>query len=148
MPTAPCFIVGPRGYISLESTIPEQQRIKLLGALSGFYESSVVYDSRGLRWRSKGVEIPLPRTWWTVLLANTVYNPWITITQHWHEPQPYQLQELKLLYLQAVDQDDDILTQFVEPEDLRQRISAARSFDELVAVYRWMESDHDDGLAA
>jgi hypothetical protein len=110
-----------------------------LGAINGFFEKSIVYDANGRRWRSKGVEPSYRRTWWTILLANTVYNPRITVTLLWREPEPYGLDELRRAYSKAVDNDDDILTQFVEAADLRDRISTAQSFDELVAVYQSME---------
>jgi hypothetical protein len=47
-------------------------------------------------------------------------------------------------YSEAVDKDDDILTQFVEAKELKQRIASAKSFQELVEVYNWMKTDHTD----
>src|SRR5262249_39854882 len=114
----------------------------LLGAISGFFEKSTVYDAQGRKWQGKGVESRYKRTWWTVLLSNTFYNPWIKVTVTWREPKPFSLDELKSAYSQAVDNDDDILTQFVDADELKRRISEARAFDELVQVYKWMETDH------
>jgi hypothetical protein len=79
-----------------------------------------------------------------LLLANTVYNPRITVTILWREPKAYELQELKRAYSRAVDEDDDVLTQFVDAEQLQKKIGAARSFEELIDVYKWMETDHGD----
>jgi hypothetical protein len=45
------------------------------GALCGVHEKMVVFDRSGRKWRAKGIEAPFKRTWWRLLLANTVYNP-------------------------------------------------------------------------
>jgi len=147
-PTGPCFLSGPKGYFSFEPSYSSQQTTTLLGAIGGFFDKSTVYDSQGHQWRAKGIESSYRRSWWTVLLANTVYNPRITVTVVWRVPKPYRLEDLKLIYSKAVDKDDDILTQFLEAEELQKRISEAQSFDELVAVYEWMKTDHTDEEAA
>ena len=119
-----------------------------MGVISGFFEKLTVYDANGRRWKSKGLNSEYRRSWWTVLLAHTVYNPWITITLLWKEPTSYDLDELKRAYAKAVDSDDDILTQFVEAVELQHKISAAQTFADLVAVYQWMEIDHSGAHAA
>jgi hypothetical protein len=141
-PTRPCFVVGTRGYFSFEPTFSSQQTATLLGVLGGFFEKSVVYDAEGHKWQTKGIDSLYKRTWWTLLLANTVYNPRVTVTLVWREPKTYALEELKLAYSKAVDKDDDILTQFVEAGELKRKISESESFVSLVEVYRWMETDH------
>jgi hypothetical protein len=145
MPSGPCFISGPRGYFSFEPSYSSQQTATLLGTIRGFYDKSTVYDSQGHTWHAKGIESPYKRSLWTILLANTVYNPRMTVSVLWREPKPYGLEDLKLVYSKAIDKDDDILTQFVEADELNKRISDAKSFDDLVAVYKWMKTDHTDG---
>jgi len=142
-PTGPCFTVGPRGYFSYAPDYSSQQKASLLGLVNGFVAKSTVYDARGQRWQSKGIEAPYRRSWWTVLLANTVYNPWITVTVVWREPAAYGVDELKGAYAKAVKQDDDILTQFVSRKELQRRIAAAQSFAELVEVYQWASTDQE-----
>jgi len=141
-PTGPCFVVGPRGYFSFEPSFSSRQTASLLGAIGGFFDKSIVYDADGRQWKAKSIESRYKRTWWTLLLANTVYNPRITVTVLWREPKGYALGELKRAYSKAVDKDDDILTQFVEVEELKKKISEAQSFAALAEVYRWMETDH------
>jgi hypothetical protein len=148
-PTGPCFVVGPRGYFRFEpSFISIRQQARLLAVVNGFFAESTAFDRDGQKWRSTGLQSPYQKSWWTTLLANTVYNPRISVTLLWSEPERYSMDELKRAYLRAVDQDDDILTQFVGPTDLKSRISAACSFDELVEVYRWMETDENDATDA
>ena len=140
-PTGPCFTVGPRGYFSLEPAFSSKRTATLLGVINGFFDKSIVYDADGRRWQTKGIECGYRRTWWTLLLANTVYNPRISVTMLWRDPKAYELHELKRAYLQAVDKDDDILTQFVDAEELQKRTSATQSFQDLVDVYKWMETE-------
>jgi hypothetical protein len=115
-----------------------------LGAFSGFVEQCTVFDREGRKWQAKGVEAPFRKSWWRVLLAHTVYNPRISVRIVWSSPKAYQLDELKQAYLTAVNRDDDILTQFVEADELKRRIAGAQTFDALVEVYQWMQADPVD----
>lgn len=118
--------------------------MKLLGQFSGFYAQIVAFDAAGKVWRVKELRSRYRKSWWLMPLVYTVFNPWIDVELLWEEPRAYRLEELKERYLEAVDQDDDILTQFVDAPELKSRIAAARSFDDLVKVYRWMRTDHSD----
>jgi hypothetical protein len=113
----------------------------MLGAIGSSFVKSAVFDSTGQKWQAKGIHSRYKRSWWTVLLANTVYNPWTTVTVLWEEPKTFALEELKQVYSKAVDRDDDILTQFVEAGELKKRISGAQSFEQLIEVYKWMQTD-------
>ncbi len=70
------------------------------------------------------------------MLVNTIYNPKINVTVLWGEPKTYVLEELKTAYIKAVEKDDDILTQFVEAKELKNKISDAQSFGELIEIYQ------------
>jgi len=144
-PTGPCFVVGPRGYFAFQQDYSSRQTGSLLGVVNGFFEQSTVYDAGGQRWQSNGIDCSYRRSWWTVLLANTVYNPRISVAILWRPPCDYVLDELKRGYAQAVEHDDDILTQFVSASELQRRIAAAQSFADLVEVYRWMQTDAEPG---
>jgi hypothetical protein len=141
-PQGPCFEVGPKGYFSFEPQFASTKVWTALGAFSGFVEKSTVFDRDGRKWQAKGLEAPFKKSWWRVILANTVYNPRVSVTTLWREPKPFDLEELKQAYSKAVDKDDDILTQFVEAAELKKKIAEAQSFDSLIEVYRWMETDH------
>jgi len=68
------------------------------------------------------------------LLANTVYNPRLTVRYEYVSRGPDDLPELRQAVTDAIDKDDDILTQFHEADGLKQQLALARSFDEVVAV--------------
>ena len=116
----------------------------MLGAMSEFFSKNTVYDSEGRKWQPSGIQSPYKPTWWRRLLANTFHNPFITVTVLWRESRSYELDELKLAYSKAVDKDDDSLTQFVEGQELKARISATRSFADLVEVYTWMGTEPEN----
>jgi hypothetical protein len=56
----------------------------------------------------------------------------------------YELTELKQALADAIDKDDDVLTQFHEGDELKQRLERARSFDEVVEVLRFAETETED----
>lgn len=115
-----------------------------MGAINGFFTKTTIYDGEGQKWQAKGIDSIYKRNWWTILLANTVCNPVINVSVLWGEPKTYVFEELKRAYIKAVEKDDDILTQFVEANELKTRISSAQSFRELTEIYLWMQTDHSD----
>lgn len=140
-PSGPCFEVGPKGYFAFTADYSSTQTATTLGALGGFFEKTTVFDRDGRKWRATGIKVPFKKSWWRVLLANTVYNPRVSVTVEWQRPTEYRIEELKQAYSKAVDQDDDILTQFVEAPELKKKIAEAQTFDDLMGVYRWMGTE-------
>ncbi len=68
----------------------------------------------------------------------------IDVEVQWKDAKPYGIEELRRNFLDAVEHDDDILTQFVHREALFQRIRACESFEELVLVWEWLSAEHFD----
>jgi len=143
-PGGPCFEAGPNGYFAFYPQFSSTKIWTALGAFSGYAERCFVFDQEGSKWQARAVEAPFQKSWWRVLFARTVYNPTVSVTLRWNAPQQYAFEELKKAYLRAVDQDDDILTQFVEADELKKKITETRTFDRLVEVYRWMQTNDGD----
>jgi hypothetical protein len=141
-PIGPCFEVGPDGYFSFHPEFTSTMMWTALGAFSVQVDKYTIFDRDGRRWRTTGAEAQFRKSWWRVLLAHTVYNPRIPVTILWAEPTSFDLSELKQAFLKAVDNDDDIFTQFFEETELKKRISDAHSFDGLIEVYQWMKTEH------
>jgi hypothetical protein len=55
----------------------------------------------------------------------------------------YDLEELVNAYVQAVNLDDDILTQFVDGEDIVRRLKKCKSFQDVVETWQWAGEDVD-----
>jgi hypothetical protein len=115
--------------------------MKLLGVFSGFYEQLMVVDSAGNGWRIREVRSSYKKSWWLTILVHTVFNPSVDVQFIWEEPRSISLEDVKSHYLKAVEADDDILTQFVEPEVLKQKIIEAKSLAALGDVCRWAQRD-------
>jgi hypothetical protein len=77
------------------------------------------------------------------LLAATVCNPSLTVHYEYRSLGNYDLVELKQALLNAIGQDDDILTQFHEADDLKRLIRAAASFDGVAEVLLFAETETD-----
>ena len=68
------------------------------------------------------------------LLANTFYNPRLVVRYEYRSSGAYELETLKRALMEAVDKDDDILTQFHESGEIKAQLNLARSFDDVVEV--------------
>jgi hypothetical protein len=141
-PTCPCFVTAPNGYIGFEEQLSSFERISLIRAIDPDTGKSTIYDAKGFKWKTSGFQLSYKKPWWLFLPFTIFYIPWISVTYLWHEPEEYLLEELKADYTRAVAMDDDILTQSVETEELTKRIAEAQSFEGLIKVYQWMETDH------
>jgi hypothetical protein len=52
----------------------------------------------------------------------------------------YQFVELQRAYPDGVAHDDDILTQFVDADELTKRIEQGSNFRELLETWQWMQT--------
>jgi hypothetical protein len=140
-PSGPCFESGPKYYFSFEQAFSPLPKMKLLGVFSGFYEQLEVFDSAGKLWRLQELRCRQKKSRLLRLVVHLFYNPWVDVEYVWAEPRDYTLEKLRSRFLTAIDRDDDILTQFVEPEVLKKKAEAAMSFAELATVYRSSQKD-------
>ena len=141
-PSFPAFEITGRGDLSFHRTPDTFKTTTYLALLLEFYKDLKFYDSEGYRWSIETVTSGVKVTFLNKLLAHTIYNPIVPFTPHWRKDGSYKLEELKSLYIKAVRQDDDILTQFVEEDGLIQRVNIARSIKDLISVAEWMEEDN------
>jgi hypothetical protein len=75
-----------------------------------------------------------PRGRLSAVLAYTFHNPRIAVQYTYERVGPYALHELKAAVAAAIDADDDVVTQFVEPDVLKRQVADAQSFDALAGV--------------
>jgi hypothetical protein len=141
-PSGRCFVTNSLGYFLLEEPLFSLQGDRLLKAFDRYADDYIIYDEHGFEWKTDGYVTPAPRRHWLLLPFRILFSPWIPVTYVWREPTEYSLDDLKAAYIKAVDMDDDILTQFVDADELIGRIQHARSFASLVEIYRWMFTDH------
>lgn len=141
-PNGACFSSGPRGYFSFDHSFEPQSVDTFLSVRSEFRTRIVYFDALGRLWRVKELKCRHRINWWARLLAHICYNPTVEVEWVWSEPERYEFADLQRSYCEAVKVDDDILTQFVEREELLRKVLAASSFGELAQVYQWAAKDH------
>jgi hypothetical protein len=149
-PMPPLIAVGNKNrylFIFTES-IEEVSKITLCTYWRRNSEKDFYFDSNGNIWDYSfhQPQPNFPKTWWRILLAHTFYNPYIQVEAEWQIVGEYDFNDLKMLCIQCIENDDDVLTQYVEPDYLITKIVTAKSFEELVIVLNTcvFEIDEDE----
>lgn len=94
----------------------------------------MVFDSAGTKWSFDITSNKVNNTFFTKILAYTFYNPIVDVSLHWRKLNQYPLEELKTVIYKCIDDDDDILTQFAEPDFLKERIRGSGTFEDIFNV--------------
>lgn len=102
-----------------------------LAVLNG-RKNTYAFDGNGQKWTYEFTSDKVSDKFLTRFLANTFYNPIVDIKTNWTLMDKYTLEELKKEISDCIDDDDDILTQFIESDDLRKEISDSESFESIV----------------
>ena len=71
------------------------------------------------------------------LLALTIYNPSMIVQYDYRSVGPYDVDDLKETLARAIDNDDDILTQFHDADELKELLANAKTFDGVLKVLRF-----------
>jgi hypothetical protein len=130
----PALAVSPGNSVYVCTELRQDYHTRAYALANGYWDRLTLYDSDGLAWSVFKVTpalSPLAR-----FLARTVYNPRRIVHITFREPRQYLLDELKKHLTDLVNHDDDILTQFIEPDDLNALIRDAPSFKHLLAELR------------
>jgi hypothetical protein len=144
LPAVPYFCCSNpnSGYFDMMNRVDTTVKASRLALLGDGDSHGVVYDSEGVVWNYRW-ERPKKRPgMWAEVIAQ-VYNPVSEVNVAWARVREYPFDELRKVYLEAVELDDDILTQFVDGDELTERIKRALDFFELVDVWNWSNTDQD-----
>ncbi|MBJ2176516.1 hypothetical protein JBL43_19870 [Aureibaculum sp. A20] len=90
------------------------------------------FDGNGQKWTYEFTSDKVNDKFLTRFLANTFYNPIVDIKTNWTLMDKYTLEELKKEISECIDDDDDILTQFIESDDLKKEIFESKSFESII----------------
>lgn len=91
-----------------------------------------LYDRYGKRWTFRFVNGNIKDNFKTRILANTLYNPMVNVDIEWTQTGTYNLDDLKNAIFLCVDKDDDIITQFEEADDIKNKIKNCATFEEIL----------------
>ena len=131
------------GGVEYREELPGTECTTTLGVASRFWERSRIYGPDGLVWRpvpAAPADVVLPVLPW--LLA-VVYNPVRTLSLRYERTGEYQLPQLKQRIRECVEQDDDILTQFMEADEIKAALDKATDFEAVAALVKRMGEDQD-----
>jgi len=138
LPVTPLFLCDDsREWIELEASVKLEQKASVLGLVRR--PQFIGYDFGLIKWRRCYPVVAVSP--WRRLLAYTVYNPELDVRAQWHRIGDYKIEELRSVFLAAVEHDDDVLTQFVERDELIERLKAASTFQDLVKVWEWLSTE-------
>jgi len=145
LPSTPYFFWNARAHsIDLEHTAYTRTRMSHRALMDGHDSETVVFDSDGALW-TFSLERPKEGLGKVArFLAHTLYNPTREVAWSWTKVRDYPLEELRIACLDAVEFDDDILTQFVERDALSERIRKCQTFNEILDTWEWLGIPHDD----
>jgi hypothetical protein len=116
--------------LNIISSEMELTHATVIGIIKGSVDS-FAFDTDGNKWNYYLKSDRVKDNFRTRLLANTIYNPVVNVIPQWNKTGSYHINELKDVIKRQINQDDDILTQFVEPETLKQAIDNSNSFEEI-----------------
>jgi hypothetical protein len=132
------------GCLELHEELPSTVTATLLGLVRRFWIKSRIYGAGGVVYRVLPEPGMIPRpTLGRRILANTIYNPRYRIPVRYEPGGHYELAEVKGRIARAVAHDDDVLTQFMEPSEIRAQLDSASSFEDVVQLVHRMRGEEE-----
>ena len=122
-----------RGAVTLFEEIPTTVPSTAYAVATRGWVGTVLYGPDGFAHVVGNLEAATPLNAFRKLLSY-VYNPRLTAVVTYKAARPYDIDELRRALLSAIDQDDDILTQWHDEDELLRRVRSAGSYDELLQV--------------
>ncbi len=139
--------VGDETYsiIRLADNLPDTISANVLGILSEGWKFEYYLSSEGTKYIVEpvsGHKIKNRKLW--RILANTVYNPLRTLKVRTKPCGTFKIDDLKESIQRWLGADDDILTQFLDGNQIRKLLSTLSTFGELVDAVRAINGQYED----
>lgn len=131
-PTFPIISIYRERGLEILNTHDPLDQITLNGIVKFDINDCLYYDQLGIVWTSEIVSSNKKITSLSKFLAKSLYNPLVVIKRSWIQNGNYNLQDLVKKINYCIDNDDDVLTQFVDADDLKSKVNMCRDFDSLV----------------
>jgi hypothetical protein len=141
-----CLHKGAKPYCYLVEEAPDLDYCSLTGYYNLQQTPELYFDSSG---RSVSRKLKLKRSFgrWQKLIS---YFYWgrIPVQSEWYVVGNYHLEELKEKVYRCIKADDDVMTQFIEPEQLTSFVQQARHFEDVYMVLNGAiyNSEDDESL--
>lgn len=133
--------VGSDGWTSTESSLLPERSTTAAAFHKSWWRGVRFFHRNGHRYEVASAVPSQPLGRLSKMLANTIYNPKLTVRYEYQSTGSYELPELRQALVDAIEKDDDILTQFHEADELKQRLNVAGTFDDIVDVLHFAAMD-------
>jgi hypothetical protein len=137
------ILVRADGWTQKEISLLPERTTSAYEFHKPWWRGAILFHRDGNRYEVASALPTQPLATFSKLLAATFHNPQLTARYEYRSLGPYELGALKQALLRAIDEDDDVLTQFHDAEELQRRTRAATTYDDVVAVLELAESDPD-----
>ena len=135
------IFVGDNGWTDMAADLPAERKTSAHGFHTPWWKGVRIYHRNGYVYEVENAKSDEELPPLSKLLAATIYNPTYTVQYEYRSTGFYQLDELKKAIDQAIDADDDVLTQFHEADELHEMVAKANSFDDVVEVLVYAASE-------
>ena len=136
----PVLACGPKGFTWLFKSEDETTRMSVgfVGIYQRYQSALQFFDSDSTVWRLASVRALKPIPFWQRIFGSLRK---VDVLMEFTEPHSYIVDDIRRALRQAVDADDDILTQHESREDIIRKLEQVRTISEVFQLYRWMRKD-------
>ena len=129
------IMLGENGWTDTAEALEVERTTSAYGFHKPWWKGVSFFHRDGTRYE---VLTATPTRWMPPkFLALTIYNPSIVVQYDYRSVGQYEVDDLKQALADAIDRDDDILTQFHEADELKELLANAKTFDGVLKVLRF-----------
>ena len=133
------LMIGQDGWTDTAESLEVERTTSAYGFRKPWWKGVSFFHRDGTRYE---VLTATPTGWMPPkILAATIYNPTMIVRYDFHSLGPYEIDDLKQAVADAIDKDDDILTQFHEADELKELLADAKTFDGVLKLLRFAQTD-------
>lgn len=137
--------IGTDGFVQLFDELNQKIRGKALGFHNSWWRNVRFFHRDGYVYTVENVKPERHLGFFSKFLSYTIYNPTLWFQYRYLKVSTYPLSELRSAVANAVEKDDDVLTQHCERNELHKLISSASDFDSIVAILARGLEEVDNG---
>jgi hypothetical protein len=136
----PMLACGPKGFTWLFKSENETKRmcIGFVGIFRRYQPTLQFFDSDSTAWRLASIRPLQPIPFWQRIFGSLRE---VDVSMEFAEPHSYTVDDFRRALRQAVDADDDVLTQYESRDIIIQKLEKVRTVPEVFQLYRWMRKD-------
>jgi hypothetical protein len=135
------ILIGQDGWTDTAESLEVERMTSAYGFLKPWWKGVSFFHRDGTRYEVLTATPSRRLPPMAKLLAATIYNPRFTVQYEFRSVGPYEIDDLRQAVADAIDRDDDILTQFHEADELKERLAEVKTFDGVLKLLRFAQTD-------